>query len=91
VSRVNNMRCATCLWWEEGASLIATEPKNPTPKAGFGACITRAPVPVATSPGRVDSVLPGTAADFLCGEWEPAEDGVGDGAPTVIPFRRPAA
>lgn len=80
--------CQTCLWWVRGASPIATQTGlNPLHHTERGACHFNPPRPTYVAPGRVESLIPETSADFVCGRWKASEAR----DPVVVPIQRGVA
>lgn len=77
-------RCATCAYWTEGASPLATAAPggNPLAKPNVGTCSLYAPVVTQTRWFAV-SVFPEVNGDRVCGDWTPDEPD--DGAREDIP------
>lgn len=89
-------RCATCAYWTEGASPLATAAPggNPLAKADVGTCSLYAPIVIKTQWFPV-SVFPEVHADRVCGDWFPEDepdDGARDDVPTdnVVKLERAA-
>jgi hypothetical protein len=89
-------RCATCTYWTEGASPIATaaRKRDPLAKANVGTCSLYAPVVVKTTWFAV-SMFPEVHGDRVCADWESREepdDGAREDVPTdnVVKLERAA-
>ena len=70
-----DVRCATCAYWTEGASPLATAAPaaNPLATPGVGTCSLYPPVVIETTWFPV-SVLPEVHGDRVCGDWMPDFD-----------------
>jgi len=90
------VRCATCLYWTQGASALATAAPDANPLATpeLGTCALYPPVAVETKWFPVWA-FPEVHADRFCGDWEPdgaPDDGAREDLPTdnVVKLERAA-
>jgi hypothetical protein len=85
VSAETSPRCATCAYWTEGASPLATAApdRNPLANPNVGTCSLYAPV-VAETQWFPVSMFPEVHGDRVCGDWVPDEpdDGAREDIPT---------
>lgn len=70
-------RCATCLFWQRGGSMISAAARDPAATDDVGSCNVRSPF-VAPSIHFPVGVFPQTHANRFCGDYEPRDEDDGD-------------